>query len=152
GDADTNSASIELFMDQDRTVTAHFVENVTSQGVPHGWMAYYGWTNNFDDAATHDLDGDGHMLWQEYHAGTDPANAASVMQLQSNHLAGAGSMVMSWSSVTGRTYYIEQAGNPDGPWLLQFEGIPATPPVNTMIIELNETNNAYYRIGIDHVQ
>jgi hypothetical protein len=43
-------------------------------------LAQFGWVSgaDYEAASWTDADGDGHMTWQEYVAGTVPTNAASV--------------------------------------------------------------------------
>ena len=53
---------------------------LATNGVPKAWLADYGWTNNFDAAATNDADGDHVATWEEYYAGTDPTNDSSFFQ------------------------------------------------------------------------
>jgi hypothetical protein len=64
------------------TISAVFAENLTSNGVPETWLASYGLTNgSFEAESMSDTDGDGLTAWEEYIAGTDPTNAASVLQI-----------------------------------------------------------------------
>lgn len=52
----------------------------TVMGTPYSWLASY-FTNNYDVADTGDADNDGLLTWEEYVAGTDPTNAASVFAI-----------------------------------------------------------------------
>ena len=57
-----------------------------------------------------DPDNDGLNNWQEWGAGTDPTNAASVLRL----LPVAGNLsavAISWQSLTNRTYFVERSTN-----------------------------------------
>jgi uncharacterized repeat protein (TIGR02543 family) len=52
----------------------------TAAGVPFTWLDAFGLVagGDYEAAALADTDGDGHAAWQEYVAGTDPTNRASV--------------------------------------------------------------------------
>jgi hypothetical protein len=67
-----------------------------------------------------DFDGDGKTNWQEYLAGTDPSDAASVFSAQVQK----GSYSVSWPSVQGKfyiVYFCEQLG---GEWIPMSEEMP----------------------------
>lgn len=85
-----------------------------------------------DRDGTGDFDGDGHTDAQEFLAGTDPTNAASVLQW--THIATAGDrLILSWASVSNRGYTVLTATNmQDGGFapLSGALGLPATPPLN----------------------
>jgi hypothetical protein len=51
-------------------------------GTPLTWLRSYGFTSDFAIAEEGDPDGDRMQTWEEYRAGTDPTNAASVFRLQ----------------------------------------------------------------------
>jgi hypothetical protein len=56
-----------------------------------------------------DADGDGAPNWQEYLAGTDPTNPASVFQFDGAGFSanGAGGVALSWLTAPGKTYILE---------------------------------------------
>jgi hypothetical protein len=47
--------------------------------------------------------------WQEWRAGTNPTNAASLLRL-SNPVRTNADIVITWQSVTNRVYYLEVSG------------------------------------------
>ena len=55
-----------------------------------------------------DSDGDGSGNRAEYAAGTDPLDAASSLGI-SSFVRGEGSLTLSWRSVPGRSYAIEES-------------------------------------------
>jgi hypothetical protein len=146
----TNDKPLELVMDVNRTITANFVENLATNGVPQWWLAQYGWTNNFDQAGMADTDGDLHQAWQEYIAGTDPTNPVSVLRIVSNEVESvSGNLVLSWPSAEGREYYVQQTDELGGLWWLASGALPATPPMNTHTQDINEQAAAFHRVVID---
>jgi hypothetical protein len=91
------------------TVTVSFVQRVTTNApapVPYSWLAGYFTTNDYDNCANADQDGDGMKTWQEYIALTVPTNKASLFAAaQSNR------NVVTWSPVTGRVYSVHWTTN-----------------------------------------
>jgi hypothetical protein len=94
-----------------------------SDGIPDGWESFYGLNSNDPTDADDDFDGDGMTNRQEYIAGTDPSNAASIFRITSfSHNRVAGSAALTFSSVNGRLYRIEYSdnlANPNGWTTLQ---------------------------------
>ena len=82
----------------------------TNTGTPIWWLMQYGYTGNFEEAALEDLDHDGAANWQEWVAGTDPANALSVLQMLSP-VGRAPNLTLHWQSVTNRNYYLQRCTN-----------------------------------------
>ena len=71
----------------------------------HTWLASYGLPSN-GSADYLDSDGDGMNNWQEYLAGTNPTNAASVFKITSAQMIPGGKFVVRWTSVSNRLYDI----------------------------------------------
>ncbi len=70
---------ITAAMTQARSLVAGFAVNLAPLGTPESWLAGYGLTNGTPAAEElTDTDGDGMFAWQEYVAGSDPTNSASV--------------------------------------------------------------------------
>jgi hypothetical protein len=71
----------------------------TTNGTPYSWLATHGITNNQESADLLDSDGDGAYNWQEYLAGTDPTNAASVFAVSRIFYTGT-SNAITWYGTT----------------------------------------------------
>ncbi|MEI6892436.1 MAG: thrombospondin type 3 repeat-containing protein [Pontiella sp.] len=93
-DGETNSFEVTL------RVTA---DDETSNGTPYSWLLEYGLTEADDHL---DTDGDGLLTWEEYIAGTNPTNAASVLIITSNQRLDNGDYVVTWQSVEGKSYSV----------------------------------------------
>jgi hypothetical protein len=122
-------------------------ETYTSTGVPISWLQQYGFTSNYEAAALGDQDGDGMATWQEYFAGTNPTNAASVWNLSTRF--DQGSNVLSWSSVSNRLYAVSWSTNVAGPWVSAATNLPSTPPLNSYSDSPHPGQSAsFYRVSV----
>jgi hypothetical protein len=84
------------------------VERATAHGTRAEWLNYYQLAGD-----TGDEDGDGLLTWQEFYAGTDPTNAASVLKFVGAGLAG-GSNYVQWLGGTNSFPYVTN------PYVIQF--------------------------------
>ena len=120
-------------------------------GIPIGWKTmYFGATNAVNGGALDDWDHDGMNNLQEYLAGTDPTNASSKFQATSFKGQGGTNFVIQWSSVAGKLYAIQTATN----LLAGFGGlvtnhVPATPPLNTATVSMDQVRSRYYRVMVE---
>ena len=97
-------------------------------GTPLTWLRSYGFTNDFELAEEGDPDRDGLKTWEEFRAGTDPTNAASVFRLQA--IAPIANRIrLTWSGTTNsgvaspfRIYRATNLFNPT--WALISSNIP----------------------------
>jgi hypothetical protein len=88
--------------------TLSFLNNDTdNDGIPDDWEQRYGLAANNPNDALLDLDGDGMNNLQEYLAGTDPTNAASVLKLEITLTGGAGASVFWFNAVSNKTYTVQ---------------------------------------------
>ena len=111
---------------------ADFDPNLAPLGTPEYWLANYGLTSpSFSVQEVSDDDGDGHTSGDEWRAGTDPTNAASVLSIaELTHTPT--SSVIAWHSVAERSYDILFATNsPASPAIPIATAIPGSPPLNT---------------------
>jgi hypothetical protein len=100
-----------------------------TNGMASGWEMHYFGHTGVDPLA--DPDGDGMNNLQEYLAGTNPHDGQSLLVIQSFNGAD-GKMILNWQSASNRTYRVESAATPAGPFTPLATGIATTPPVNTM--------------------
>jgi hypothetical protein len=147
--AGSQANPLTLTMDQHRSVTAVFEPDLAANGTPHWWLAQYGWTGNFDAAALADTDGDGQNALQEFLAGTDPTDPGSVLLAKLEQDPSTGELLISWTSVSGKTYRVEQSADLSGSWTVQTSNIPATPPLNIQKATLPSGGNIFFRIVVE---
>jgi hypothetical protein len=77
--------------------------------LPYAWLQSYGLaTDGSADYA--DPDGDGMNNWQEWVAGTNPTNAASVLKMLSA-IPIATNVVITWTTVSNRSYNLARSTN-----------------------------------------
>jgi hypothetical protein len=106
-----------------QTLETNLLVGTGPHGVPQTWLDAYGITNENSDA-----DGDGMPAWQEYLAGTDPANPLSKLAFTGIDVVGT-NLVLRWQAVTGKTYDILSTTNLiSGVWTTLASGIPGTAP------------------------
>ena len=130
-------------------------QDSVGDGIPDWWRAQYfggtGTTTNALSCATADPDGDGMNNYQEYLAGTNPTNAASVFKIQSltNNPPG---FTINFQSAWGRNYTLYSAANlAAGPWaaVASQATILGDGGVDALTDSTTATNTQrFYRIGV----
>ena len=125
GEAAANPLSVP--MDQPKTVAAHFAASLTlNTQTPEWWLAQYGWSSNFESAATNDTDKDTVPAWQEYLSDTIPTNGDSYLRITGIR-PGAGRVDVQWLGGTSVVQYLEQGGSVTGSvWLRVATNLPPT--------------------------
>lgn len=98
--------------------------------LPYLWARQYGLSTD----GSIDSDGDGMNNWQEWIAGTNPTNPASVLKLSplSNSVSG---ITVKWQSVSGKIYFLQRSTN--------LSAQPAFSTINSYI--LGQTNTTSYK-------
>jgi parallel beta-helix repeat protein len=117
--------------------------------IAYAWLQQYGMaTDGSADLA--DADGDGLNNWQEWVAGTDPTNAASVLRLSPPSLT-VSNVTLTWNSVTNRNYSVQRAtdlgaATPFSLLRTNIVGLAGT----TSYTDTNAPTPgpAYYRVGV----
>jgi hypothetical protein len=98
-----------------------------------------------------DADGDGQNNWQEWRAGTNPRDSASVLRLF-KPLVSTNGLLVRWQSVSGQNYFLEQSTN--------LAANPAFVPIVSNILGqagttiFTDTNAVgvgplFYRVGVN---
>jgi hypothetical protein len=76
-------------------------------GLPIAWELTYFGTTGIN--ANSDPTGKGMTVWQDYLAGTNPNNAASILKITGRSFtSGGASATLTWDSVPTRDYYIQE--------------------------------------------
>jgi hypothetical protein len=103
-------------------------------------------TDGSDDYA--DSDGDSMSNWQEWIAGTVPTNALSALRLLTPTSDFSG-VLLTWQSVSNRTYFVERAGSLTGPapFSTISSNIPGQPGT-TSYTDTNAPGPVFYRVGV----
>ena len=96
-----------------------------------------------------DSDGDGMNNWQEWIAGTNPTNAASVLALQPPAVT-VTNATLTWSSVANVTYYVQRSGDLSAP---NFSSMQSNLVGQAGFISYTDTNAVgsgpfFYRVGV----
>jgi hypothetical protein len=127
------------------TVTASVTANT---GTPYWWLAQYGLTN-FNDDAMADADHDGLLTWQEYVAGTNPTNPASVFEITGSSVNAQGAVIR-WASASNRFYNLSRTTNLMSGFsvLAGASNLPATPPENVYTNPASAGAAVFYKINV----
>jgi hypothetical protein len=108
------------------------------------WEVQYGFnTNNAADARL-DLDGDGMVNVDEYGAGTDPADPASLLKVSGFSLAD-GQAGFQFLAVSNRTYSVLSAPSLSGSWSSRTN-LAAAPTNRTATITLPAATPRFLRL------
>lgn len=131
------------------------IADVNGNGMPDSWENYYfGGTNVVDGGAGDDWDHDGMSNLGEYKAGTNPTNDISRFQVSGFSVQGGGAtwtnLVLSWMSVAGRCYAVQEATNLlDGFTTIAATGIVGTGIGNSWTAQVDQAGEGYFRIAME---
>ena len=117
--------------------------------ISYAWLQQYG-LHTDGSADFVDSDGDGMNNWQEFVAGTNPTNAASILMLNSPSNSALGWNI-SWQSVNTRTYYLQRATNLTAPpGLSSIQSNLVGQAGTTSYTDATATNGGpyFYRVGV----
>jgi hypothetical protein len=121
--------------------------------ISYAWLAANGFSAD-GSADFADPDGDHMNNWQEWIAGTDPQDAASVLKMYAPAPGSdPNSVILSWSGISGRCYFLERATTltpPDFTDLVFVSNLVVQSGTNYYQDVLPAgTNAAFYRVRTD---
>lgn len=120
--------------------------------MPDPWEFRHGLSIGRDDR-WEDPDADGSCNWNEWVAGTSPADQASVFQFVGAEHSATGALVLQWSSTSDRRYTLSRATNlasgATGFTVISNAiDMPARPPMNTYTDTGNGAGPHFYRLEV----
>jgi hypothetical protein len=121
-----NENPVTLVLNTNTVVRAVFEEAFTTNfPTPLWWLVANGYTNNFESAVSR-IGANGMPLWQSYIAGLNPNDPSD--QLQVSLRQDGSEDVLTWNSVTGRTYTVLSSPGLSGSFfpVPGGSGLPAT--------------------------
>jgi predicted outer membrane repeat protein len=137
-----------IIMTGDITVDAYFSPYLATNDVPLWWLALYGFTTDDSGAVGHG-DTDTAPNWEEYYAGTNPTNENSVFAVSGIVESEDSSVTITWYSVSNRYYSLRSRPSlVGGNWETISNDIPATPPLNTVTVYVEDVEQNLYQIEL----
>jgi hypothetical protein len=115
--------------------------------ISYAWLQQYGLpTDGTVDYA--DLDGNGMNIYQDWIAGLNPTNAASVLALYSPATTNTIGITVTWQSVKTRTYYLQSSTNL--PAFISIKRNIVGQAGTTSYTDTTATNGGpyFYRVGV----
>ena len=120
------------------------------------WLLFRGWLEQHGlptDGSADFTDNDTDLLnnWQEWHAGTIPTNALSVLRLRTPIFDGT-NLTVTWDSVLGRSYFLERSAEISDP--SAFRRFATSLPGQASTTSFLDTNAVgdsprFYRVGVE---
>jgi GH15 family glucan-1,4-alpha-glucosidase len=119
----------------------------TGDGIPDYWAIQYGFNSLDPNVANADPDGDGLSNLQEFLAGTDPTNSASIMRITSITRAGNVNTI-TWQSVSGKSYHLQSTDTLTGTFTdVAGSDITASGP-STSTTDTTAVAGRFYRVRL----
>jgi len=131
-----------------RRLNLQRIVDTDGNGLPDWWeLAYFGHLTGTDPNADPDHDGMSNLA--EWVAGTNPTNAASCLRLTVLSTGSSNSVVLGWSSVAGKSYWLERSTNLLTGFNTVATNIVATAPTNTQTdTAIPPASTRFYRVGV----
>jgi hypothetical protein len=121
--------------------------------ISYAWLEQYGLPTD-GSVDYEDLDGTSFNVYQDWIAGLNPTNSASILAMQTPQTSSSpAGVTVSWLSVTNRTYYLQQATNLAAqPAFSTIQSNIAGQAGTTSFIDTTATNGGpyFYRVGVQH--
>ncbi len=131
------------------TIQALFAPELATNDIPIWWFYTHGLTNASPDTeALVDHDGDGLLSWEEYVSGTSPTNRDSVFRIEHVNHPSPTQAVISWQSVSNRTYSILRSTDLSSGFETHATNITATPPINVYTDSVPVDVELFYRCAV----
>ena len=129
---------------------AEAIDDIDSDELPDKWETqYFNSITNSAGSVSDDWDHDFFSDRSEFGAGTDPARSDSLLQMHSLAAVGADGFELTWSSVTGKSYQVQQTTTLSTGWTNLQSNILATPPLNTYTAIVERTASRFFRIQVN---
>lgn len=120
-------------------------------GITDGWEYYYGLNPKDPTDANADPDGDGQTNLQEFLAGTVPTDPLSALRMTAVGRTSAGgttTVTVTWQSVANKTYVVESASSPAGPWSTEATVPSAGDGTTTQTVNPSSNTRFFYRVRV----
>jgi hypothetical protein len=140
----TNAAQASLIASRNATLTV--LADTDRDGMPDAWESQYGFDPGSGADAESDPDGDTMKNWQEYVAGTDPADGQSYLKVDRCAPEGRGA-TLQFQAVSNRTYTVEYAeALGTAPWLALTNLVALTNSRLETVVDPSAGANRFYRL------
>ena len=137
----------EIRIDTTRPWDIPFIDD-DGDGMEDDWEElHFGSTTNSAGGMEEDWDKDGFPDLFEFRAGTNPTNPASLLVITEALPEAVSNVVIRWTSVSNRIYQVTGSTNLLGAWRPVVSNIPASPPVNTWTVGVEDTS-VFIRIDL----
>jgi subtilisin family serine protease len=142
-------ADLQGLVHNSRRLNLQRMVDTDGNGLPDWWeLEYFGHLTGTDPNADPDHDGMSNLA--EWIAGTNPTNAVSCLRASVLSVTNASGVVVGWSSVTGKLYWLARSTNLLTGFSTISTNITATAPTNILTDTTALPGGTYfYRVGVE---